>query len=239
MKLATHKQSLYLFTLLVAADLAFIALGIIHECGLNKLADVCVAVHLDDYFAITRDRGYAEAFQYLKEYWLIILFGFLAIQRNIKVYLSLVFFSTYLLLDDALGIHEIAGEIIGEKLHFVTFLNVRAQDFGELAFFAVIGTIFFLWFSVSYKLSSSQERKIFKSLIRLLCCLALFAIVVDVIHMMFDNSVFWKAAVGIVEDGGEHIVMSLIISFVWSVVTTNISHNIAITEKKKIAYTRY
>lgn len=237
MKLVNNKQFLYLLTLLVAADLAFIALGIIHECGLNKLADICVVANLDDYFAITRDRGYAEAFQYLKEYWSIILFGFLAIQQNIKVYLSLVFLSTYILLDDALGIHEIAGAVIGEKLNFVTFLNIRAQDFGEVAFFAVIGTIFFLWLSISYQLGNHQDRKTFKSFIGLLFCLALFAIVVDIIHMMFDNSVFWKAAVGIVEDGGEHIVMSLILCFVWSVVT-NTSQNVAITEKKKNAYTR-
>jgi hypothetical protein len=238
MKLLSDKHSLYLFILLVATDLVFIAIGMIYECGFTKLADICVAINLDSYFSITRDRGYAEVFQYIKEYWLILLFAFLTISRSVRAYLGWFFFSIYLFLDDALEIHENIGAAIGNNLHFIRFLKLRPEDYGELAVFIIVGTVFFLWLSISYRLGNSEERAIFKSLIRLLFGLAIFAIVIDVIHIILDNYVFWKSSLAIVEDGGEHIMMSLIVCYVW-LIATKTSQSIAMTSKKKIAYTRH
>jgi hypothetical protein len=238
MKLLSDKHSLYLFVLLVATDLVFIAIGMIYECGFTKLADLCVAINLDSYFSITRDRGYAEVFQYIKEYWLILLFTFLAISRSIRTYLGWAFFSIYLFLDDALEIHENMGAVIGKNLHFIRFLKLRPEDYGELAVFAIVGTVFFLWLSISYRLGNSEERTIFKSLIGLLFNLAIFAILIDAIHIMLDNYVFWESSLAIVEDGGEHIIMSLIVCYVWSIATKKYE-SITMIPKKKIAYTRH
>ena len=151
MKLLTNKQSDYLLILLVAADLGFIALGIIYECGFIDLIDACRAFNFDDYYSLTRDRGYAELFQYLKEYWLVILFLFLAINQNIKTYLGWSFLFSYILVDDALEIHENLGLAISEKLNFIYAFNLRPRDYGELIFFAVVGAFFFRL--VEYKLS--------------------------------------------------------------------------------------
>lgn len=240
MKVLKNQQSLYLFTLLVAADLAFIVLGIVYVCGFIKLTDFCVALNLDEHFAVTRDRGYAEAFQYIKEYWLVILFSFLAMKQNIKIYLGWVFLSAYLLVDDSLSFHERAGEVIAEKLNFASLFGLRPVDFGEIIVFATVGITFFLWLSTSYKIANRKERKVFKALIVLLFCLAGFAIVVDLIHVMLEDSVFWNAFLGIMEDGGEQIVMSLILSFVWSIATESTQKiNINKTKREQeIAYTR-
>ncbi|MEM7760563.1 MAG: hypothetical protein AAF298_20895 [Cyanobacteria bacterium P01_A01_bin.40] len=102
MKQLMNQSSWYLLILLLAADLIFIALGIVYECGLINLSNICSSLNFDSYFSLTRDRGYAEIFQYLKKYWLIILFGLLAITQNIKIYWGWLFLSGYLLLDDAL-----------------------------------------------------------------------------------------------------------------------------------------
>lgn len=238
MKVLKNQQFLYLFTLLVAVDLAFIVLGIVHVCGFIKLTDFCAAINLNEYFSITRDRGYAEVFQYIKEYWLIILFGFLVVKQNTKVYLGWVFLSAYLLADDALSFHEKAGAVIAEKLNFVPLFNLRPVDFGELIVFTTVGISFFLWLSTSYKIANRKERQVFKTLIALLFCLAGFGVVVDLIHVMFEDSVFWNAFLGITEDGGEHIVMSLIVSFVWSIATDNTPKiNMTTREREKeIAY---
>lgn len=227
-----------MLSLFVAADLAFIALGIIYECGFINLAEVCNALNFDSYFSLTRDRGYAEVFQYLKEYWLIILFGFLAINQNFKIYSGWLFLSIYLLLDDALEIHENLGLIIANRLNYISLFNLRPEDYGELTVFAIVGILFFSWISISYRWGNSIERKIFKHLIGILLGLTVFAVAIDTVHVFLDNYVFWKSTLGIVEDGGEHIVMSILICYVISVVMNFTQKNIVV-QKKEAVYHRY
>lgn len=237
MKQVINKHSVYILILLVAADLAFIALGILYECGFISLFDVCNALNLDSYFSLTRDRGYAEVFQYIKEYWLIILFAFLAIKHNYKIYSGWVFLATYLLLDDALEIHENLGGIIAERLNYIYLFNFRPQDYGELTVFGIVGVVFFLWISLNYRWGNSRERKVFRHLIGILLGFALFGIAIDAIHAFLDQYVFWNSTLAVVEDGGEHIVMSILVCYVFSVVTNFPQKNMVI-EKKEAVYHR-
>lgn len=213
----SNRASWSLLLLLVAADLAFIALGIVYECGFINLVDVCNNLNFDSYFSLTRDRGYAEIYQYIKEFWLIILFGFLAINKSLTSYLGWFFLSIYILLDDALEIHENLGKAIANQLSFISLFNLRPEDYGELAVFSTVGIIFLFWLSLSYRASGSQERKNFKSLINILLGLAFFAVLIDLVHILADSSSFWKSTLGIIEDGGEHILMSFLLVFVWSI----------------------
>lgn len=237
MKQVINRYSLYMLTLLVAADLAFIASGILYECGFANLLDACNALNLNSYFSLTRDRGYAEVFQYIKEYWLIILFTFLALKQNFKTYLGWIFLSIYLLLDDALEIHENLGSVIAERLNYIYLFNLRPQDYGELTVFAIVGVGFFLWLSLSYRRANSSNRKIFKHLIYILLGLAVFAIALDTIHVFLDRYVFWNSTLAVVEDGGEHIMMSFLVCYVLSVVTNFPEKNTRI-EKKEAVYHR-
>ncbi len=237
MKQVINKHSVYILTLLVAADLVFIASGILYECGFANLFNVCKALNLNSYFSLTRDRGYAEVFQYIKEYWLIILFIFLAIKQNYKIYSGWVFLATYLLLDDALEIHEKLGVIIAERLNYIYLFNLRPEDYGELTVFAIVGVGFFLWISLNYRWGNSRERKIFRHLIGILFGLALFGIAIDTIHVFLDRYVFWKSTLAVVEDGGEHIVMSILVCYVFSVVTNSPQKNMVI-DKKEAVYHR-
>ena len=237
MKHIINKYSVCMLTLLVAADLAFIALGILYECGFVNLFNVCSALNLNSYFSLTRDRGYAEVFQYIKEYWLIILFIFLAIKQNLKIYSGWVFLAIYLLLDDALEIHENLGLVIAERLNYIYLFNLRPEDYGELTVFAIVGVGFFLWLSLSYRWANSRERKIFKDLIGILFGLAVFAVAIDTIHVFLDRYVFWKSTLAVVEDGGEHIMISILVCYVISLATNYPQKNIAF-EKKEAVYHR-
>lgn len=219
MKLLANKQSEYLLILLVAADLAFIAIGIVYECGFLNLMDICQAVSSNSYYALTTDRSYSEFFQYIKEYWLIILFFLLAIEQNFKIYIGWCLLSIYILLDDAFQIHENVGLTIANKFNFIYAFNLRPEDYGELIVFATVGTFFFLWLSFGYRLGNKRERKIIRNLIAILLGLAAFGVFADVVHIWFEKYPFLKSAIGIIEDGGEHLVMSLFVYYVMSVMT--------------------
>lgn len=217
MKQLMDRGSWCLLTLLIAADLAFITLGIIYECEFINLIDVCSSFNFDSYFSLTRDRGYAEVFQYIKEFWLIILFGFISISRGLKTYLGWFFLSIFLLLDDALEIHERMGAAIAQKFGFISLFNLRPVDYGELAVFGAVGITFFCWLRFSYMVSNSKERTNLRSLIDILLGLAFFGVLVDLIHVIVESNVFLSSCLAVIEDGGEHIFMSLLVVCVWTI----------------------
>lgn len=205
MKLDIKDSSAKLFYLLLATDFAFIILHVIYAA-----TDLIPS----DYFSIERERGYAELFQYIKEYWIGLILVILAVKwRSILCLIwSLLFF--YLLLDDSLGIHENLGGVISQQLAFSPAFNLRAKDFGELLVSASIGLFFLIAIAVTYRFGDRIPREISRYLIVMLFALALFGIVGDLLHMAFDGS-FLKPFLGLVEDGGEMIVMSVIAWFVF------------------------
>ena len=112
MKLDIKNRSSLLLYLFLATDLIFIIVHIIYKS--NQVPSLAYA-----YYSIEEDKGYAELFQYIKEYWIALLLGFLAVQKRSFVYLgwSLLFF--YILLDDSVQIHEKLGIIISSQLALV------------------------------------------------------------------------------------------------------------------------
>ncbi len=194
-------------------------------CGLFLLTDISfILLHLiyvysgltdNSNFSLEKDRGYSEIFQYVKQYWSTLLLGFLSIQKRSFLYFiwSLLFF--YLLVDDAIQIHERLGALISIKFSFSAMFNLRAVDFGELAVSALVGLFFLIAIAITYRLGDRLPRQVSRYLTILLFALAFFGIVVDMLHIMFLNS-FLEPLLTIVEDGGELVVMSLIVCFVFS-----------------------
>jgi hypothetical protein len=202
LKLKSSNWSTLLLYLLLATDVIFILLHLI--------------LHQTDFlgnssFSLEKDRGYPEFFQYLKEYWIAILFILLTIRMRSLFYLSWSLLFLYLLLDDSCQIHEKGGKYISELLEISPFLNLRAVDFGELIVSTLAGLTFFTLIAISYRFGDSSFRNLSKSLIVMIVALALTGIVVDMIHIAVPSS--WEFLFGTIEDGGEHIVMSVIVWF--------------------------
>ena len=206
MKLHLSNRSNRLLYLFLALDITFIALHIIYTyTGLISNSS----------FSIEQDRGYAEIFQYFKEYWSVLLLSMLALRKRSFLYLmwSLLFF--YLLLDDSLQIHEKLGGFISYKLNFSSWLNLRPQDFGELTVSILVSLFFLIFISTTYYFSDRFSRKISKYLIMALFALALFGIVVDMVHIAVKSPSL-NTLLGLIEDGGEQVVMSAIVCFIFS-----------------------
>jgi hypothetical protein len=78
-KLHLSNRSNRLLYLFLALDITFIALHIIYTyTGLISNSS----------FSIEQDRGYAEIFQYFKEYWSVLLLSMLALRKRSFLYLS-------------------------------------------------------------------------------------------------------------------------------------------------------
>lgn len=200
-----------LFCLFLATDIAFIILHLIFSHG---------ALTSNVNFSLERDRGYSEIFQYVKEYWSALLLGFLAIQARSLLYLSWSGLFFYLLLDDSMKIHERLGSFISKEFSFSPMFGLRAIDLGELTVSALVGLFFLAAIAINYRWGDRFSKKVSKSLIKLLFALAFFGIVVDMLHIGLSRlplvGRFFDRLLGIVEDGGELIVMSLIVCFLFS-----------------------
>lgn len=194
-----------LLYLLIATDSVFILIHCVHQFS---------SLLPNDLFSLERDRGYSEIFQYIKEFWITLLLGFLAIQYRSILYFGWSSLFFYLLLDDSLEIHEKLGRWFSLQLGFSNLFGLRSNDFGELLVSGFMGLFFLILLSTAYRSSERSFRKSSKTLILLLVILAFFGIVGDVLHTLAKGSSA-NDFFGILEDGSELIVMSAIASFVF------------------------
>jgi hypothetical protein len=198
-----------LFILFLLVDFVLIALHASH---------IYLEVPRGNLFSIEWELGYGEVFQYIKEFWIVSLLvlrslgsgPFRLSVQGLNLAWGLLFL--YLLADDSLRIHETLGGILAQTLGLSAWLGDKAQDLGELSVSAIAALVLFGLIAWAYRHSSKADRQISRHLTRLLGGLVLCGVVVDTIHSLIPGSL---ATWAILEDGGEMIVMSLIVSYVF------------------------
>jgi hypothetical protein len=204
-----EKSTTKFLVLLLLADLVFILLQIPYQMGMLT----------NPFFSIDIDLGYPEIYQYIKEYWIVLLLFFIAIKRSHVIYFAWLSLFIYLLIDDSLQIHETFGLFLVDYFGIQPAFGLRAQDFGELSVSIFFGTLLFLFIGVAYLLSDSKAKEISKHLFVLLVFLAFFGIIVDMLHVILSGE-NWEQGVwmwGVIEDGGEMLIMSIIVWYIFSI----------------------
>ncbi|MDP2815397.1 MAG: hypothetical protein Q8O19_01825 [Rectinemataceae bacterium] len=194
-----------LLVLLFSADFVFFILHIF-----NSVAGYTLGPGFD----IEVDWSFSEVFQYLKEFWIVLLLLLLAVRVSVFPYIAWSLLFVYFLLDDSVRIHETLGTVISDYLHFVPMIGLRAKDFGELFVSAFFGFIFVPLFGVAYYVSGKSGRTVSNYLAAMVAALIFFGVFVDMLHGMAGSPV-WQLILGMAEDGGEMLVMSLILWFVF------------------------
>ena len=198
-----QKSTRFLFLLLIA-DLLFIAVHALYKMN----------VFSNPLFSIEKDFGYAEVYQYIKEYWIAALLIIAAFNKRLLILVAWALLFGYFLLDDSLQIHETFGDYLARSLQIQPMFNLRAQDFGELIVSAAAGTVLFSFLGLAYLYSHSSAREVSRQLFLLVICMVFFGILVD----MLQIAIPWGRTVwGMVEDGGEMVIMSVIVWYVYHI----------------------
>jgi len=124
----------------------------------------------------------------------------------------------YTLCDDAFQLHERRGVLVATRWHFTGALGLRARDFGELIVTGVVGAGLTALIFAVYLRSGRRARDDSRGLAILIAGLVFFGVVVDMLHVAADGSgrAVTGGALGIVEDGGEMFVVSLLCWYVSS-----------------------
>lgn len=193
-----------LLLLLISSDAVFLILHAFHRYS---------GFFTDPQFSIMKDRGFAETFQYLKEGWIVLMLFFLTFKQPNLLYPSWSLLFSYLLVDDLFLVHERLGERVAAHLELPPMWGLRARDFGELGVSAFFAATFLALIGLAYYRSDSDTRSFSRSLLAMLVALAFFGVLVDMVHVMVKQR-SWQFALEIIEDGGEMVVMSVI---VWAV----------------------
>lgn len=180
---------------------------------------------LDPNFSLTRDRGFAEVFQYVKEYWIVLMLVFLALNQWSFCYLSWGILFGYLLLDDGFEIHEQVGITLSQAFGFPSVMGLRPEDLGELMVLASVASILFVAIGVATYVADRKQRRFSRDAFFILLALVFFGVVVDMIHVIFMDA-GWKHIVGyvlgVIEEGGEMVIMSLMAWFVYTTLTIQV-----------------
>lgn len=190
-----------LLTLLITTDVIFMVLHVLHRYS---------GFFIDPQFSLTKDRGFAETFQYLKEGWIALVLLALTLRTPNLLYPGWALLFGYLLLDDLFALHERLGFRISRHLGFPEMLGLRPEDFGEVTVSASAAVFLFALIGVGHYRADPAARSISRSLFALLAGLVFFGVVVDLIHVMLAYPVW----LDLVEDGGEMVMMSAIVWFV-------------------------
>lgn len=211
--------SIKFLALLIVADLAFISLHLLFYLPDSSGWSIFLSevIWHKNSLLITQDQGFAEVFQYIKELWiaLLLLFGYW--QRQNIVFLVWALFFGYLMIDDFFSIHEIVGAKIGNSWHLPNILSLQSSDLGEVVFLAAVGIVFLLLIGYSHTQSKYYDREQSNFLILFLLAFTIPAVILDLVHAAVDNNPFLYLVFSLLEDGGEHIVMSLTLAFVYGV----------------------
>ncbi len=210
MKISVSSWASKLLCLLLLTDICFIVLHIFF------LLDVWNDLYPDPYsnpYSIETDRGFAEFFQYMKEFWCVLLLGLIVVKKRSHLYLSWMLLFLYLLIDDSTSFHETLGLYISNSLGFIPLFRLRGQDFGELIVSASISLFLLGYIGIAYHLGDHLFRKVSKYLIAMLFTLATFGVLIDLVHIMAPVKL--SGTFGLLEDGGEMVVMSVMTTFVF------------------------
>jgi hypothetical protein len=168
------------------------------------------------------DNGYPEKLQYVK--WLGgCLLLTLALRRHAAIYFGWAAICLYFLLDDAALLHEWIGERLAiglglgriHRIYLAWFPGsyLRPQDFGELIVALIVAAAIAALLVLSWPArDAARERVVARRLLMWLGVFALFAVGVDMVHVMVSRASAPAAYVlGVIEDAGEMICASLLV----------------------------
>ena len=194
-----------LLLLLVAADLLFVAAHLVH---------VYTPYLPGPLSSLERDRGHAEHFQYVKLLWLVMLFAGLALRQRSLVHGAWATVFAYLLVDDALSIHETYGAAVADALGLGAPAGLGPSDLGQVVVSGAAGAVLLLLVGLTCRAAGDREREQSRVVLAMVAALAFFGVVVDMAGSALRQTPLARPA-GLLEDAGELLVVSLILATVF------------------------
>ncbi|RMG99686.1 MAG: hypothetical protein D6706_05140 [Chloroflexi bacterium] len=164
----------------------------------------------DARYSLEHDQGFSEFWQYLKISLIILLLWPLLWRRRQPLYLFWMTLFGALVADDAWQFHEKTGEWLAQALSLQEWFGLRPVDWGELLVFTTAGLFFLILLTIAYRYSDLASRRLTAYLVLLVGLLGVVGVGVDMMHQLPWQGL-WDDFWAIVEDGGELLIMSVLV----------------------------
>ncbi len=169
---------------------------------------------------ISTDGGWAEWFMYFN--WSasigLLLLVWLRQRRSFELGLALIF--ALVLADDSIQLHERIGAAFVAALRLQPGIGLRAQDFGELLTWAVLGIAIAAAWALALLATPRQDRPLTSRFISCFLGLLWAGVVMDQLHSVVLQPQFlltWHRWLDLVmtmaEDGVEQVVSSFVLAY--------------------------
>jgi len=179
--------------------------------------DICfIILHITykNLWVLNRDFFIPELFLYLQELLIVVLCALFFIRSKQKIYFVFTLIFLFILVDDSFGVHERIGTSLARTLDLRSISEkigtYSSQHIGEFLFLSIVGGLLALLFMIVYRKTDNVSRYVALGLFKLLFLFAFFAVVVDLLHGMIAMR-YVHGLIGLIESGGEMIVISLIL----------------------------
>ncbi len=196
-----------LLVLLVAVDFIFIAIHALHAWS---------PLFAGWHFSLESGNGLAAIYQYIKEVWLAGCLALAFLQTRATVFVGWTLLFAFLLLDDALELHERFGAIVAVAWNLPAIFGLRPADLGEIIVAAGIGCAALALVTIAFRRGGHDARQLSADLMCLLVALAFFGVFFDMLHTItFFHAPSVAQVFSLIEDGGEMLVVSAITAYVF------------------------
>lgn len=160
------------------------------------------------------DRGYGEFWQYLKYLATSLLLVAIGVSTRSSVAFAWIAVTAYLAVDDVFGVHEGMGVRIALLL---PQLGGDGIHVGEIVWLGSVGAVLVAAVVLAHRRTHARGRAVSVVLAALFAGLIVFGVAVDAIHHLILRAPFFDAPLTALEDGGELVLMSLVVAFTWAV----------------------
>lgn len=201
--LAFTGPALGMLAMMLLADAAFVQLHRLHLQGV-----------LDARFSLELERSIPEYYQHAKELLAATLMFSMFLRHADAQALCWSGLFAYLFVDDAFQIHERLGSALAAAGVHPPVPGLQAEFAAELAVSAAVGLIFLAALAYAWSHGSHTGRRLTLWLLIALAGLAMFGVAIDALHSMVDHDP-WRYRLGIVEDGGELLSMTVLLCLVF------------------------
>lgn len=192
---------------LLVLDALFLATHAAHVIAIHVGSEGALA---DRAFSIEQDGGYSERYEYAKTAACSLALGacFAATRQPVHAGLAVIY--VLLLSDNAFELHERLGEEASVLFGPAQSLFATApQALGEVLVFGLGGLMVLAIAVITWRRSSPEHRDMAMPSLVLIGLLGVFGVGVDLVHAAFSASYPLDRLFGLIEDGGELVVLSV------------------------------
>ena len=211
---ASSAHSPSLGTRIRAARAWLLGLGWLIDLGFIQFDRMYLQGRLGERFSLGSETSYPERYQNAKELGLTVLAGICVSKNPSPLYRCWLGIFAYFFVDDTFELHETLGAWMGGHFQLTGSLGLRGADLGELVVSGLAGFIACASLIAAWRRSDENARRASRALISLVAALALFGIVTDMLHVVVTGA--WRYRLGILEDGGELIVITAMLWFMYA-----------------------